>query len=264
MHGVYSLALATATPEEKVTMYRGKHSCSTKQAPVGRRQARHRPRVLFCWLIPIFLLWAGLASCQFPVTSTASEISIKGLCGLSPERFTQSSQVEIREWLQKEYGTSPDLKDLGEGITSIRAEGKAGRYTTVFQRNGRTLEILRTITNGPTLGQIVTVFGTPESVYGFRLMNEVIRYSVGFDYPQHGISVFIDKNADHQRLTHEGRFEVQIDEGFQVDLVSCFMPRASMDEVLRNGYPSDPKNIEYNLNRRKPWSGFGVWVPLEP
>jgi hypothetical protein len=34
--------------------------------------------------------------------------------------------------------------------------------------------------------------------------------------------------------------------------------------VLQNGYPSDPKNIEYNLNRRNPWAGFGAWVPLEP
>ncbi len=215
--------------------------------------------------LSLMLLLGITVGCQTTSNYATSQISFGGLCGIALERFEDTNKEQVREWLEEQYGVNPQSSNVEEGVIAIRAEERNKGSTTAYLRQLRLIEIMREVKNGPTFGQVVTVFGVPDSVYGQAIGHERIPYSVGLDYPKRGVSVFMSKIADPSEVVHGNRLEVQLKESYTVNIVQCFAPHPSMDEVLRTGYlSSNPATIQNNLNRRKPWQEFETWVPLEP
>jgi hypothetical protein len=203
-------------------------------------------------------------ACEFIAPSPVHQISYEGLCGLPVEQFLGMDEQKVRQWLTSQYGSVSLAPDLGVGVTRLWSPEKNGISSTAFLRQGSLIELVQSLKRGPTFGQVVSSLGRPDSIFTSWLPYEKIVYSVGMDYPTVGISVQMNSSATARDLSHNGKLEVQMKEEFPVDLVQCYAPRSSMEEVIRNGFPSDPKSIETILKRRKAWSGFGAWVALEP
>ena len=67
-----------------------------------------------------------------------------------------------------------------------------------------------------------------------------------------------------QELKYDDQLRAQIKESYPVNFVECYARRTSVEDVIRNGFPSDSKSVTAQLGRRKPWTGFGTWLQLEP
>lgn len=210
-------------------------------------------------------LWLGIiVSCHILAPYPVSQISFTGLCGITPEQFKEINQEQVRQWLEKQYGATVKISEEGEDTVSLYAEEWSRGSGEAYVRQGHLIEITREVKNGPSLGQIVEIFGIPESVYGNSMVLEKIPYSVGLDYPKLGISVLMRKIADASEVVHENRLQVQLKRNYLVNVVHCYEPRASMGEVLRSRHLlSKTAVVEEALRQRRPWAGFDVWVPLQ-
>jgi hypothetical protein len=209
-----------------------------------------------------FISIALCVSCQTSKPFPVSQISFKGLCGMSVEQFRDMDEPDAIRWLESSYGPISRLDTLGEDVVKLWT--KSENSPAAFLRHGHLFQILRSYPNGPSFGQVSLALGTPDSTYGIWYPWEKINYGLGLDFPQQGITVYMNKGASARDLNHDGQLEIKMGEGFIVDLIECYLPKSSMEEVLRGGFPSDPKSIDINLKRRKPWAGFGSWVALEP
>jgi len=202
------------------------------------------------------------AACR--TSSFAAPLSFQRLCGLEVEQMGQMDEAQVRQWLEQQYGPVNRDSDLGEGVIRLWAPEKNGAAPTAFLRRDRLFKVLQSLKDGPPFGQVVAEFGAPQSVAGSYLPYETIRYEIGLDYPQLGLTLYYDGEDTSQSLTHNGRLGVQMKSDYAVDLVSCYTPRASMQQVIQNGFPSDAKSVGLILGRRQPWPGFGGWVSLLP
>lgn len=209
------------------------------------------------------LLLLGLAGCHILVLYPADQISFTGLCGLTPEQFKEMDQEQVRQWLEKQYGAAAKISEEGEDTVSLYAEEWSSGSGEAYVRQGHLIEITRGLTNGPSFGQIVGVFGIPESVYGTSIGLEKIPYTVGLDYPKLGITIAMRKIADPSEVVYDNHLQVQLKQDYLVNVARCYEPRASIEEVLRNGHlKSKPMIIEDALSQRRSWQGFGMWVKL--
>lgn len=237
------------------------HSIS-RCSHAGKNDQQTLSSLTFCLVLSILACSALLVACQQTTEYPSSLISFEGLCGLSVEQFTQMDQSQVSGWLESQYGTSP-TKEVKDGFPALSVGTQTGGGATVFLVQNHILMMDRAVKNGPNLGQVVAALGPPQSVYGTGVIIEKALLSIGLDYPSLGLSVYVSKTADPQDVEHEGRREIQLTEDYRIDLVECYVQHSSIEGVLHDRFSSFPITFQSQLDRREPWTGFGVWVPLK-
>ncbi len=218
---------------------------------------------VFCSVLGALPYLVLLMACQTANPPPASQVSVLGLCGLPPDQYAEMDQSQVREWFDRNYGITPSA-DTKDGLAALSGTTPNKGGATAFFLHERVVELGRSINDGPTFGQVVAALGSPTTVYGTGQAREVIFFTVGLDFPNLGLSIFMSKRTNTQEVTHEGHLEVQLKEEYRVSAVECYAPQRTMDDMLRERFAFYPATIAYEQSRRKPWTGFGTWVPLVP
>lgn len=217
----------------------------------------------FALIVVTLTCVALVTGCQTAAKYPTSKVSFEGLCGLTRDQFAQMDQAHAHQWLADQYGALPS-SGISDGLStlSVGTQDKGGATVFFFQQ--RILAVVRTLKNGPTFGELVAALDAPQMIYARGEIREHVILTLGMDYPKLGISVFMNKRANPQEIGHQGRLEIQLKQDLVTDLVECYEPHASMQEFLSDRFSFYPQTLQFELNRRKPWSGFDTWIPLEP
>jgi hypothetical protein len=210
-----------------------------------------------------FLL-AVLAGCRRPTEPVLYE----DLCGLTSEQMRVMGEEDVRRWLEEEYDHKV-ITSVTAGDVSITTGlmWKRGGVTAYLRDGGLLLIQFDEIENGPTFGQVVASMGTPEMIsWDLRTYGGHVLYRLGLDYPELGISVEGWREMTARELSRPAEeWTARVREDIQVEWVSCYSPRSSMEEVLKAVYrPSpSPDAPQLRMSHRMPWPGFGVLIPLD-
>lgn len=202
-------------------------------------------------------LLAVLAGCQQP----ARPVSYENLCGMSSEQMGKMNEAEVRQWLEQAYGQETARNAVGDEILVTTGQMPNDGVVTAYLHNGRLSHVqFQEIKNGPSLGQVVTGLGTPETMsHDVRSYGSHVAYFIGLDYPELGISVEAWGEMTPEELEE---WTITLREDLRVDWVSCYLPGLSLEQVLREVYGVSPDAVQSEMNRRKSWPGFGAAVPM--
>jgi hypothetical protein len=215
-----------------------------------------------------FLL-AILAGCR----QTTEPVSYEDLCGLTSEQIGVMGDVEVRQWLEEEYGGArPVILDAmlreryKDSVVSYGWGAEGRTFVIASLRDGRLFRIsFRDIENGPTLGQIVAGLGTPKMISRYvRTYGGHVVYTLGLDYPELGVSVEATGEMTASELSRPGGWAVTLKEDMLIDSVTCYPPHSSIEDVLREVFMvSSGSAMSYQMESRMLWPGFGALVPLD-
>jgi hypothetical protein len=193
-----------------------------------------------------------LAGCAGSATPTP--ITFEGLCGLTHEQFETMDEEEVLRWVEHEYGVSASRDQRGTVVSFVWVEGETTRRADLH--NGQLILVsVESWANGPTFGQVVDGLGSPAFVYRYVVRYENTLYAITLDYPQQGVSV------GTQGLDKGYKESVALARGMRVMHVYCYQP-GSMQDVLNRSFLLPPPSLQFQMESRIKWPGFGVSIPL--
>jgi hypothetical protein len=207
------------------------------------------------------------ASCQIKKSQNWSDFSLEQLCHFKIDRFELMNEDEVKTYITEKYGAfERSNQKIGSGLEEITIYRwkEGGTIGDAIVKDG---VLIRTtifnLENGPTLGEIVLNLGEPFTVYRHAIVYEKVLYDVGFDYVEKGISVNSKGSSSIRKLQHEGQLAVQLEKGMRIDMVNCYKPKTSIEEVLMESFFTSPQSTQIQLQRRSKWQGFEKWLPFE-
>jgi hypothetical protein len=205
-----------------------------------------------------------LGGCQSePVPSTPA--SFEDLCQLRQDQLVEMDILQLSQWIEDKYGVSPIYSETGDVRVYVWGafDEPDSFFGNAYVRDGNVIRIvLYNVQGAPNFGEVVSGLGEPLSVYQYAQQYEKVLYSVGLDYPTIGVSVYASELVSRQSLLSHGKLYVEFRGDMLVDLVECYAPGATMEEVLNRDDLDGSVSIENQLHNRLPWPGFGVAVPL--
>ena len=219
-------------------------------------------RVVF-WGLLLALL---LASCVDKAEPAL--VSFEELCLLSPENLANMNGDAVPEWVESDFGSPPSISTGADGSVVVVFNGSSARLGefvgNILVREGRINEIsLHDIQAGPHFDEVVMGLGDPTSVNHYCAMpHEPQWVEIGLDYPTAGVSVYASEIRPRGSLAVEGGLGIVLSEELQVDLVQCYPPAPTIEEIINRDHSLTPTGRRLQLENRVPWTGFGSIVPL--
>lgn len=200
-----------------------------------------------------------------------SPVSYEELCGLARGQMGVMNEEEVRRWIEETYGMALPISNLHEFLPPGEKESviaynwfRGDENGEAYLREGRLFRVSRETKNGPTLGQVVAGVGSPELIargavgYGGHVVA-----IIHLEYLSLGVSIETWYEMRGKELSRPyAEWTVVLREDMQASSVDCYLPGLSLEEVLREVFFIRPEIIPREVERRMPWPGFGVQIPL--
>lgn len=242
-----------------------------KAIPHRRVMQQSQHFLHFLWIAIIgLLLVVVLVACGNPIDS-ATPVLAQDLCMFahSPElQLGTTDAVGVAKWVKATYGVEPEQMVKTEGDLSIVEFfwKQNNHHWSATVRDRRLARVSKfDLDNGPTLGQVVTLWGEPEFVYGYigTICEKSCSYSLGLDYPRLGLSISRSGLETAQELRKTGTAALSVRRSLRATEVHCYQP-GPMEEVLTNAFGASVDSVTAQMLLRSSWSGFDALVPLGP
>jgi len=186
----------------------------------------------------------------------------------SEERFLKMNGLELQNWVGDNFSQTLSVSSEPDGSDVYVFRGTSdelGEFlANVHIHNDHIILMsLHNVQNGPSFNNVVMGLGEPVSVYHYCSMpHDPLLYNIGLDYPTMGVSVFASESKPRRSLVFENGLGVVLREDMQVNLIKCYQPALTMEEVIERDRSLTSSGKQLQLQNRMPWSGFGSIVPL--
>jgi len=208
--------------------------------------------------------------CRSPWTPSAT-VPIPDPCAFARGPQLQlgvSDEAALVRWIESQ-GAQPD-KVAGLGSrpqTAGYTWELAGHRWFANLSNGRLVLItLEEQDSGPTFGQVVASWGTPDLVEGYvgLICERECTCDLGLEYLRLGLAVYWYGSVASQSVWQTGSPSLTMQEGLRVKEVYCFRQVDSIDAMLAEAFGATGDSLKTQTSMRSPWQGFGSLVPLGP
>ncbi len=242
---------------------------SAKRRPVLEKSLwRQLPRAALVFFGYLLLLLGSCQQSSTPISSVApgTSASFESLCMLSPEQLLEMDTIRLYEWLENNFSVTPGSYFETDDVI-IYSWGTPDEsdkfFGNAYVHENQVFKILLyNVHNAPNFGTIVADLGEPSSIDLYAVQYEEVLYEIGLDYPAVGVSVFMSESKPRQSLIFQGQPSVVLREDMLVDLVECYAPAITIEDVLSHDYSLTPLGLQTQLQSRLSWPGFGSAVPL--
>jgi hypothetical protein len=212
------------------------------------------------------VLTATLLGCQPQTEAYSRPISYEDICGLPLNQFNAAGAEVAEQWIEKHGGiihAREEEKRNGHTITTYRWQANDAGGSVIL-RDGHLLRVVQLdVDIGLTFGEIVKAFGEPEMLYRYYVAREKVLYALDLEYPERGLAVGTEVLVPVSEVEHGPVWSVQVKEGMEVTAVDCYLPADNVEILVTDILLTPPAGIAAQLQRRIPWPGFDVWVPLD-
>lgn len=229
-----------------------------------------KPPTLVIFGTLTLLLLSTLTGCQSTVV-TPTPVLVSDPCAFAHNAeigLGTTDEGGLQDWVQQHDGRSWQgaISDGASGIADFSWNQDGRRWSARF-KNGKLVRVSQFgIENGPSFGQIVKGLGAPAFIYGYVgiICEKDCNYSLGFDYPQLGVSVYRSATETAREVRKSGEPALVIQQDVRITEMHCYTPASSLEVALRDAFGMSDQSVAVQMSARSSWRGFGSLVPLGP
>lgn len=172
----------------------------------------------------------------------------------------ESDEEDVRRELETSpYVRAGTLRSWGEGVFCIYGwTSRRGNSNWIRLRDGKVWRMDIRPDHNLTVGEVVSLFGSPDGVYAYVEGNEQIVYGLILDYPTRGLEFSAYGDARHYSLKER---TATIAEKQPVAVVYYYAPQ-SLESALLGPLACDSLYIDTVIRDEREWPGIGGTVVL--